>query len=147
MERRCDGENNWEWRSLCVLILRWAPVTGILDLFQFCPAHLNFFKDFLSCLYNTWKRTWLVQSYVNWSCWTRIQGLYKRHINKDGGHDSSSKVKPMCLDRPLVAGCSMGHKSWLLHVSGWDKKSKSNIADWFLPGRRIWITSSGDERK
>ena len=24
------------------------------------------------------------------------------------------------LNRRLVAGCSLGHKSYLLHVSGWD---------------------------
>ncbi len=45
------------------------------------------------------------------------------------------------LDRPLVAGCSIGHKSRPLHVSRWDmgqtKKSKytSNIyfpQRWFL---------------
>ena len=37
-------------------------------------------------------------------------------------------MKPKLLDRPLVAGCSIGHKARPLHVSGWDmgqtKKSK-----------------------
>ncbi len=46
----------------------------------------------------------------------------------NGRHDSSPKVKPKHLDRPLVAGCSIGHKSRPLHVSrldmGQTKKSK-----------------------
>ena len=29
-------------------------------------------------------------------------------------------MKPKYLNRPLVAGCSIGHKSRPLHVSGWD---------------------------
>ena len=39
-------------------------------------------------------------------------------LNKDGWHDSSSKVKPNNLYRPLVAGCSMFHELCLFHVSG-----------------------------
>ncbi len=50
-----------------------------------------------------------------------------------GRHDSSPKLKPKHLDRPLVAGCSMGHKPRSLYVSRWDmgqtknSKYKSNI--------------------
>ena len=35
----------------------------------------------------------------------------------DGSH---REVKPKHLDGPLVAGCSIGHKPLLLHVSRWD---------------------------
>ena len=41
-------------------------------------------------------------------------------VNKDGRHDSSLKVKPNHPDCHLVAGCSMGHKSNILRVSGWN---------------------------
>ena len=34
--------------------------------------------------------------------------------------DIFPKVKLKCLDRCLVAGCSKGQKSCLLHVSGWE---------------------------
>ena len=38
---------------------------------------------------------------------------------KDGQHNCSSKVKPKCPDRPLVAGCSIDHNPHLLNVSRW----------------------------
>ena len=36
---------------------------------------------------------------------------------KDGRHNSSPEVKPKHLIRPLLAGCSIGHKPCPLHVS------------------------------
>ena len=36
----------------------------------------------------------------------------------DGRHECSPKVKPKRLDHHLVAGCSIGPESCLLHVSG-----------------------------
>ena len=36
---------------------------------------------------------------------------------KDRGHDSSPKEKPKCLDRHLVTGCSLCHKSLSKYLS------------------------------
>ena len=35
-------------------------------------------------------------------------------------------VKPKHLDHPLLAGCSIGHKPHLFHVSGWDMSQTKN---------------------
>ena len=35
------------------------------------------------------------------------------NVYKDGRHDSSPKLKPNHLDHPLVAGCSVGRKSYM----------------------------------
>ena len=37
-------------------------------------------------------------------------------VNKDGRRDRSSKVKPKSLNRPLVAGCSIGHQPRLRDI-------------------------------
>ena len=53
-------------------------------------------------------------------------------VHKDERYKGSPKVKPKHLDHPLVAGCSVGHKLCLLHVSGWNmvqsKKSNTNFS-------------------
>lgn len=48
-------------------------------------------------------------------------------VHKVGRHDSSSEAEPN--HRPLVAGCNIGHKPRLFHVSGWDmgQAKESNI--------------------
>ena len=47
----------------------------------------------------------------------------------------TTKLKPKHLDRPLVAGCSVAHELFLLHVSFWDmgqpKKSKYTLNKFF----------------
>lgn len=54
--------------------------------------------------------------------------VFQTHrLYKDGRHDSSPKVKPNHLHRPLVAGCSIGHKPGLLHVSGWGMDQTKRI--------------------
>ena len=54
-------------------------------------------------------------------------------VHKDGQHDSASEVKPKSLDQPLLAECSIGHKSRLLHVSGWDmSQTKKYSSDTFF---------------
>ncbi len=60
-------------------------------------------------------------------------------------HDSRPKVKPMHLDRPLVAGCTTGYKSHFLLVSGWHmgwKKSNNNINIFFLDMVSIILSRS-----
>ena len=50
-------------------------------------------------------------------------------------HVMTTEAKP--LDRPLVAGCRIGHKPCLLHVSGRDKKVKelvNSVKDGFCLG-------------
>ena len=44
------------------------------------------------------------------------------------------KVKPKHLDCPLVAGCSVGHKSCILYMWGWDMdQTKQKVSnDLFL---------------
>ena len=50
--------------------------------------------------------------------------------------DKTPKVNPEHLDHYLVAGCSIGHKSCLLHVNEWDmdqtKKTKFRLNKQFL---------------
>ena len=53
---------------------------------------------------------------------------------KDEQHDSSPQVKPNPLNRPLVAGCSIGHKPHLLHDSRWDMaQTKYMLNNVFFP--------------
>ena len=72
-------------------------------------------------------------------------GIKALTVYKDGRHDSSSKVKPKHLDRPLVAGCSIGHKSRPLHVNGWNMsqtKTSKCTANTFFPKMVSVILSS-----
>ena len=46
---------------------------------------------------------------------------------KDKQHQRSPKVKPKRLDQYMAAGCSVGHKSWLLHVCGCGYGPKLNV--------------------
>ena len=51
-------------------------------------------------------------------------------MSKDGRYDDSPEVKPNRLDRHLVAGCSIGHKSSML-ADGTCGKLKDILKDGF----------------
>ena len=58
-----------------------------------------------------WAHLWCVQ--IRFRCCVTLWNVYK-----NGRHYSSP---PLLLDFPLVAGCSIGHKPCIPHVSGWDQ--------------------------
>ena len=41
---------------------------------------------------------------------------------------TQSRLNPKHLNRHLVAGCSTGHKSFLLHVNGWEMDNTEKVA-------------------
>ena len=44
-------------------------------------------------------------------------------IYRDGQHESSPKMKPKHVSRPLVAGCSLGQKSFVPNVNKQETKT------------------------
>ena len=98
----------------------------------------------------------LIRFIITLSVWGCAKIRADRHLTH--GLSIKMDVKPHHLDCPLVAGCSIGHEPWLLHVSGWDmdptkdSKYKSNIlgsschSDVSLSVNISWLTAETDSR-
>ena len=69
-------------------------------------------------------------------------GLSTQTVYTEGQHDSSPKVKPKCLNCPLVAVCNVVHKPCPIHVSRAQPKSQSTHQILFFKDGfcHFWIT-------